>query len=395
MPCFSFSLCYALVEGGKKEVKKWTWKQRMPIGFLMVIFGIIPIFFWTGLDTPALLRGLACFFLLFGLAGGALYVLFGRSMLGYVAGYCLSFVLILLPRAPEITGIKAIICLAAGVALLLCMNRSLQKRKAGNKTKRTYHKSAAYRAKKYTVAKGSKKADISPRTAVIRNDMGYLQCGVFFAGILCFVLSVLGIRKPAFLLALVTTLLASAWGVMQIIILPKLQALPSKRRYCAHPLRIDPTAQLILGIGITALVLMNAAGEIIYRWEMLLIPGAFALAAGICAFMRSQKNMKLRIGTAGMAVFFTLVVGSLCLMTANYLLPAQQTDYVAQITDKYKTGGKTTSYRLKCDSPAGEIRMEVSRKRYDQQQVGDQVKIREYRGALFMSWRSLIANQEE
>lgn len=390
---FSIFLCVMLFgKEGTEIMEQWTWKQRLPIGLAMVILGIVPIFFWTGLTTPVLLRGIACFCLLFGLAGGALYTLHGAGMLGVVAGYCLSVVLILLPRAPEITEMTAVLCLAGGIALLLWMNHYLKKQQ---KEKRKYRKSSAQPRKRYTSAKGSPKALLSSKAAAVQRYMGYLQCGVFFSGILCFLLSVLKVRREALLLALITMVLAAAWGVMQLMILPELLTLPSKKRYCAHPLRLDPALQLILGIAITALVLMNAAGQIIFRWEMLLIPGAFALAAGICAFVRSRKIMKLRIGTACMTVFFTLIVGGLGMMAANYVLPARHTDYVAQITGKYKTGGKSTSYRLKCDSPAGEIRMEVSRKRYDQQQVGDQIQIREYEGALFMSWRSLIVNQEK
>ncbi len=182
---------------------------------------------------------------------------------------------------------------------------------------------------------------------------------------------------------------------MQLMIWPELQELPAKKRYCAHPVRMDPTVQLTLGIAMAALVLLHAAGEILWAWEMLLIPGALAVAAGMCAFLRSGENTKLRMGAAGMAVFFTLVVGGLGLMAANYVLPAQRTEYEAQVTSKHKSGGKTTSYRLVCDSPAGEIRLQVSRSRYDSQQVGDFLQIREYDGALFMGWRSLVATPEE
>lgn len=365
------------------------------MGLLMAVLGILPMFFWTGLDTPVLLRGFGCFCLLFGLTGGVLFILSGGGMLSVAAGYSLALVLILLPRAPEITNVAAVGCLAGGIGLFLFMNHYPKKRKKGSKEKRSFHQDPAQQGKRYTAAKGGRKASLSPKVAAIQKRMGYVQCSVLFAGVLCFVLSMLAVLKAALWLALATMVLAAAWGVMQMVIWPELQALPAKKRYCAYPVRMDPTVQLILGIASAALLLLHAAGEIIWAWEMLLIPGAFAVVAGMCAFLRSRENTKLRMGAIGMAVFFTLVVGGLGLMAANYVLPAQRTEYVAQVTSKHKSGGKTTSYRLVCDSPAGEIRLQVSRNRYDRQQVGDLLHIREYDGALFMGWRSLIATPEE
>lgn len=376
-------------------VEKWTGKQRLPIGLGMVVAGIVPMLFWTGLDKPVILRGLACFCLLFGLSGGVLFTLFGTDPLFIAAGYCLSFVLIILPQAPEITGLAAVLCLGGGVALMLWMNHILQKRKKEKQAKCSYRKGSAGQAKRYKAAKAGKKVSLSPKAAAVLTKMGYLQCGVFCCGTLSFILSILQLRQPVFLLALFALMLAAAWGMMQLMILPELQLLPSGKRYCAHPLRFDPVLQLTVGMGLAALVLLNAAGQISYGWEMLLIPGCFAIAAGICAFVRSEKNKKLRMGAAAMAVFYAMVVGGLGLMAANYVLPADHRDLQAQITDKYKTGGKTTSYHLKCDSPDGEIRLRVSRNRYDNQEVGDSINIRKYQGALFMTWCSLIDRTEK
>lgn len=371
---------------------KWTWKQRLPIGLVMIMLGILPMFFWTGLDHPALLRGLGSFCLLFGLIGGILFIVSGVSLLGVAAAYSLSFVLILLPRAPEIEGIAGVLCLFGGLALLFCVSRYLQKR---NKGEQGYKKCSAKPRKKYTSAKGRKMRALSPKAAAIRERMGYLQCGVLASGVLCFILSILKLWQPAFFLALLTIILAAVWGVMYLMILPELEKLPSKKRYRAYPLRIDPTVQLLFGLMLTSLVLLNAAGEILYSWEMLLIPGIFALAAGIFAFLRSRKTNKQRMGAAVLAVLFGLYVGGMGLIAANYVLPAQHTDYEARITNKYKTGGKSTSYRLKCDTPVGEVRLNVSRDRYNRQEIGDQISIREYHGALFMDWRSMIVKTEE
>lgn len=367
-----------------------NWKKRLPLSLLMIGLGI-GCAFLSGPEKAPLVRGLIAFGFSWGVFGGVFYLLLeGKGML---YGAFLSAMLVLNGLIASTDVGQKETKILSGVQLLLLAFMAgwgiykKQKKKAKKQVQKERYRTVT---KKMGKGKLRKTTVYSPEVERRRSVMSTLASIAGCLGAAAFVLAIVKLQEVSLYFLMAAYGVTALWYGCRLSILPDLLASKPQNRNKKGIWGLKTENLLLLALGPGSVSLLLSMGNEEWQLPVLYIClGTGAVCVILCALFGKGK-----MGWGGEAAASGIVSAFAALIVVtmlNMMLPYTYEDITAEAVNKWvSSGSKNKKYQITCQSTDEEWSIDVSKRRYQLIEIGDQVIVREYTGQLFMKWQNLI-----
>ena len=209
-------------------------------------------------------------------------------------------------------------------------------------------------------------------------------------GAAAFVLAIVKLQEVSLYFLMAAYGVTALWYGCRLSILPDLLASKPQNRNKKGIWGLKTENLLLLALGPGSVSLLLSMGNEEWQLPVLYIClGTGAVCVLLCALFGKGKRGWGGEATASgiVSAFAALIVVTML----NMMLPYTYEDITAEAVNKWvSSGSKNKKYQITCQSTDEEWSIDVSKRRYQLIEIGDQVIVREYTGQLFMKWQNLI-----